>query len=201
MAVLPGVFGCSFDFAQDRLPLRRTVQVHLGTNTLRLPGTRRKRLRCAWHAHLCGLATAIHEISGLNLFFSITAEASLFAEDIFMAAGSSPPVDPKTVAQEVQKGKSLEEVQRIFGIESKSQVQDLYVRGLRQLGEIPQFEMPKAKKRSAAKVVDMGYRRSIGQSGSITLTRSLLLEKLGFQKGDVFQILRQGDDLILRKVD
>ncbi len=136
-----------------------------------------------------------------SLFFSITAEASLFAEDIFMAAGSSPPVDPKTVAQEVQKGKSLEEVQRIFGIESKSQVQDLYVRGLRQLGEIPQFEMPKAKNRSAAKVVDMGYRRSIGQSGSITLTRSLLLEKLGFQKGDVFQILRQGDDLILRKVE
>jgi len=118
-----------------------------------------------------------------------------------MAAGSSPPVNPKAVALEVQKGKSLEEVQRIFGIEMKSQVQDLYVRGLRQLGEIPQFEMPKAKNRSAAKVVDMGYRRSIGQSGSITLTRSLLLEKLGFQEGDVFQILRQGDDLILRKVD
>lgn len=118
-----------------------------------------------------------------------------------MAAGSSPPVDPKTVALEIQKGKSLEEVQRIFGIKMKSQVQDLYIRGLRQLGEIPQFEMPKAKNRSAAKIVDMGYRRSIGQSGSITLTRSLLLEKLGFQKGDVFQILRQGDDLILRKVE
>ncbi|MGB6377675.1 MAG: hypothetical protein WBG24_13225 [Syntrophobacteria bacterium] len=38
MAVLPGVLGCSFDFAQDRRPLRRTVQVRLGTNTLRLPG-------------------------------------------------------------------------------------------------------------------------------------------------------------------
>jgi hypothetical protein len=61
--------------------------------------------------------------------------------------------------------------------------------------------MPKAKNRSAAKIADMGYRRSIGQSGSITLTRSLLLEKLGFQEGDVFQILRQGDDLILRKVE
>ena len=35
-------------------------------NAGRLPGTRRKRLRCAWHAHLRGLATAIHEISGLN---------------------------------------------------------------------------------------------------------------------------------------
>jgi len=32
MAVLPGVLGCSFGFAQDRLSLRRTVQVRLGTN-------------------------------------------------------------------------------------------------------------------------------------------------------------------------
>ena len=118
-----------------------------------------------------------------------------------MAAGGSPPVDPKVVVLEVQKGKSLEEIQRIFGIKMKSQVQDLYVRGLRQLGEIPQFEMPKTKGKSSAVVADPGYRRSIGQSGSITLTRSLLLEKLGFQKGDVFQILRQGDDLILRKVE
>ena len=56
--------------AQDRLPLRRTIQVRLGTCTLRLPGTRRKRLRCAWHAHLRGLATAIHEISGLDAVYS-----------------------------------------------------------------------------------------------------------------------------------
>ncbi len=32
MAVLPGVLGCSFGFAQDRLTLRRTGQVRLGTN-------------------------------------------------------------------------------------------------------------------------------------------------------------------------
>jgi len=85
-----------------------------------------------------------------------------------MAAGGSPPVDPKTVALEVQKGKSMEEIQRIFGIKMKSQVQDLYVRGLRQLGEIPQFEMPKAKEKAVAQITDPGYRRSIGQSGSIT---------------------------------
>jgi hypothetical protein len=118
-----------------------------------------------------------------------------------MATGGSPPVDPKTVALEVQKGKSLEDIQRIFGIKLKSQVQDLYVRGLKQLGEIPQFEMRKTKDVALAKIIDTGYRRSIGQSGSITLTRALLLEKLGFQKGDVFQILRRGSDLILRKVE
>jgi len=61
MTVLPGLLGCR--------TLRRTVQVRLGSNPLWLPGTRRKRLRCAWHTHLHGLATAILEISGFMLFF------------------------------------------------------------------------------------------------------------------------------------
>jgi len=39
MAALPGVLGCSFGLAQDKLTLRRTVQVRLGTNpAVRLPG-------------------------------------------------------------------------------------------------------------------------------------------------------------------
>ena len=38
LAVLPVVLGCSFDYAQDKLTLRRTAQVRLVTNTLRLPG-------------------------------------------------------------------------------------------------------------------------------------------------------------------
>jgi hypothetical protein len=118
-----------------------------------------------------------------------------------MAPGGNPPIDPKMVAMEVQKGKSLEEIQRIFGIKMKSQVQDLYVRGLRQLGEIPQTDLPKTTEKPPERLLDAGYRRSIGQSGSITLTRALLLEKLGFQEGDTFQILRHGEDLILRKVE
>ncbi|MGB5922251.1 MAG: hypothetical protein WBH36_08485, partial [Syntrophobacteria bacterium] len=64
--VLPGVFGCR--------PLRRTVQVRLGTNTLRLPGGTPilfalAPLRSVPQAgsQFRGLATAIHEISGLEL--------------------------------------------------------------------------------------------------------------------------------------
>ena len=63
MAVLPGVLGC--------WPLRRTVQVRLGTNTLRLPGGTPilftlAALRSVPQAgsQFRGLATAIHEISG-----------------------------------------------------------------------------------------------------------------------------------------
>jgi hypothetical protein len=51
MAVLPGVLGCR--------PLRRTVQVRLG------PIPRYRGTVARWRAHLRGLATAIHEISGL----------------------------------------------------------------------------------------------------------------------------------------
>jgi hypothetical protein len=42
MDILPGVLGFR--------TLRRSVRVRLGHKTLRMLGTRRKRLRCAWHA-------------------------------------------------------------------------------------------------------------------------------------------------------
>ncbi|MGB7030538.1 MAG: hypothetical protein WBF29_03760, partial [Syntrophobacteria bacterium] len=65
MAVLPGVLGCR--------PLRRTIQVRLGTNTLWLPGCTPilfalAALRSVPQAgsQFRGLATAIHEISGLG---------------------------------------------------------------------------------------------------------------------------------------
>jgi hypothetical protein len=61
MAVLPGVLGCRL--------LRRTVQVRLGTNTLHAAQAPALRAVAKWHAHLHGLATAIHETSGLGLAF------------------------------------------------------------------------------------------------------------------------------------
>ncbi|MEE8316983.1 MAG: hypothetical protein V3R70_10575 [Syntrophobacteria bacterium] len=63
MAVRPGVLGCR--------PLRRTVQVRLGTN----PAVRVAR----WHDHLRGLATVIHEISGLEVYHVIAANSQIFA--------------------------------------------------------------------------------------------------------------------------
>ena len=77
MAVLPGVLGCR--------PLRRTVQVRLGTNTLRWPGAtpiffalaalrsvphRKRHLRQAG-SQFRGLATAIHEIAGLTVITKV----------------------------------------------------------------------------------------------------------------------------------
>jgi hypothetical protein len=65
MVALPGVLGCR--------PLRRTVQVRLKSNTLRLPGGTPilfalAALRSVPQAgsQFRGLATAIHETSGLR---------------------------------------------------------------------------------------------------------------------------------------
>ena len=85
MAALPGVLGCPFDFAQDRRPLRRTVQVRLGTNPAvprdELPGGtpilfalaalrsvphRKRHLRQAG-SQFRGLATVMYEISWLRV--------------------------------------------------------------------------------------------------------------------------------------
>ena len=79
MVVLPGVLGCR--------PLRRTVQVRLGTNTLRLPGGTPilfalAALRSVPQAgsQFRGLATAIHEISGLVVMIVRNNKSQVFLQ-------------------------------------------------------------------------------------------------------------------------
>jgi hypothetical protein len=73
--------------AQDRLILRRTDQVRLGSNPLRLPGTRRKRLRCAWHTLLHGLVTAIRETSGLGVIKDVRTDRAKVGTFFAMKVG------------------------------------------------------------------------------------------------------------------
>lgn len=129
-------------------------------------------------------------------------------------------IDPKLIVNEIRNGRSLESVQKVFGIKFKSEVQDLYLRGLMELGEIPQVAF---NKRSAAKAPPMNQEtplirrrekgntqpstviktasfRTIGQSGSVTLNKALLIEQLGFKVGDFFEIYREDDRVVLKKV-
>ena len=147
-------------------------------------------------------------------------------------------VDAKLVVNEIRNGRSLESVQKLFGIKFKSEVQDLYLKGLMELGEIPQMDfnkpvvprvqsqvsqvsqvyarpMPQASppqnERSFGRrrerppisnpsvVIKTGNFRTIGQSGSITLNKALLIELLGFGVGDSFEIYREDDLVVLKK--
>jgi hypothetical protein len=132
-------------------------------------------------------------------------------------------IDAKLVVNEIRNGRSLESVQKVFGLKFKSEVQDLYLKGLMEMGEIPQveFNKPAATKIQAPEnqertlfhkrersrppvsnptvVIKTGNFRTIGQSGSITLNRALLIEMLGFGIGDSFEIYREDDKVVLQK--
>ena len=136
-------------------------------------------------------------------------------------------IDPKLVVNEIRNGRSLESVQKVFGLRFKSEVQDLYLRGLMELGEIPQVEFNKPVQTAAIQaeqvserqdralfrrhertrppvsnpivVIKTGNFRTIGQSGSVTLNRALLIEMLGFRVGDSFEIYREDDMVVLKK--
>ena len=132
-------------------------------------------------------------------------------------------IDAKLVVNEIRNGRSLESVQKVFGLKFKSEVQDLYLKGLMELGEIPQVEFNKPeihkiqspdiedrtpfRKRERVKppvsnptvVIKTGSFRTIGQSGSVTINRALLIEMLGFAVGDSFEIYREDDMVVLKK--
>lgn len=133
-------------------------------------------------------------------------------------------IDPKLVVNEIRNGRSLESVQKLFGIKYKSEVQDLYLKGLMELGEIPQVdfnkqpvakpatptiaqpERPLVRRREKvehvkpAMLIKTPNFRTIGHSGSITLNKALLIEQLGFGIGDSFEIYREDDGVVLKKI-
>lgn len=128
-------------------------------------------------------------------------------------------IDPKLIVNEIRNGRSLESVQKVFGLKFKSEVQDLYLRGLMEMGEIPQVafnktspaplpplkpEPPIARRRDGnnappSMLIQTSNFRTIGQSGSITLNKALLIEQLGFHVGDYFEIYREDDTVVLKK--
>ncbi|MGC9196552.1 MAG: AbrB/MazE/SpoVT family DNA-binding domain-containing protein [Syntrophobacteraceae bacterium] len=136
-------------------------------------------------------------------------------------------IDPKLVVNEIRNGRSLESVQKVFGLRFKSEVQDLYLKGLMELGEIPQVEFnrpavqsplvvpvaqtqertvfrkreprPRPPVCNPTVVIKTGNFRTIGQSGSVTLNKALLIEMLGFKVGDSFEIYREDDMVVLKK--
>ena len=115
-------------------------------------------------------------------------------------------LDPKDIAKEILNGSSFDQIQQKYGIKMRSQLLALYTKGLALLNPAPVKEpapppAPKAAPATAAEALKSKARRVIGTSGTITLTRALLIEEFGFKEGDRFSVSRQGDRLILEKVD
>lgn len=113
-------------------------------------------------------------------------------------------LDPKEITKEILNGSSFDQVQQKYAIKMRSQLLALYSKGLVLLKAIPERNTaPSSAPRSVpprTAAVKSTARRVIGTSGTITLTRSLLMDELGFKEGDRFSVFRQGDRIILEKV-
>jgi hypothetical protein len=115
-------------------------------------------------------------------------------------------LDPKEIAKEILNGNSFDQVQQKYGIKMRSQLLALYSKGLTLLNPVtakdpPPRPVPKFAPPPGAGRLKSKARRVIGTSGTVTLTRALLIDELGFKEGDRFAVSRQGDRIILEKVD
>jgi len=109
--------------------------------------------------------------------------------------------EPEDIARDIMNGNSFDHVQKKYGIKMRSQLLDLYAKGLAQLEEIPSLEDFTNHKGGTPQTSPAKARRTIGNSGTITLTRSLLISEFGFREGDQFAITRKGNTIVLEKVE
>ena len=98
----------------------------------------------------------------------------------------------KRIVEMVKSGKTVEEIKDELNLKSILTVKNLYIEGLVEAGEIPPLRKNERKRRQ----IDV---RKIGKSGT-TLSKKLLVDKLGFKEGDTFQAKREGDNIVLEKL-
>jgi hypothetical protein len=107
----------------------------------------------------------------------------------------------KDIAKDIMNGNSFDYVQKKYGIKMRSQLLDLYTKGLAQLEDIPNVNGERKRQEPPIRTVRSKARRAIGSSGTITLTKSLLIDELGFGEGDQFAVSRKGNSIVMDKVD
>ena len=105
--------------------------------------------------------------------------------------------DGKRLIEMVRKGIPDREIMKELGIRTKASLKKMYYDALVEAGKIKDI-MTERKMRKA------GPRRralAIGKRGTILLSNKLIVDQLGFKKGDRFTVAKRRDSIILRKTD
>jgi len=104
-------------------------------------------------------------------------------------------MEKKRIIEMVRKGIPDKEIMRELGIQTKASLKKMYFDALVEAGKIKDImterQMKKAKPRRRA--------LSIGKRGTMLLSKPLLVEQLGFKKGDKFTVSKRKDSIILKK--
>jgi len=101
----------------------------------------------------------------------------------------------KRLVEMVKKNVPDKEMMEKLGVQSKATLKKMYYDALVEAGKIKDILTEK----EAKKATDKGRTLSIGKRGTITLSKALLVDKLGFTEGDRFTVSKRKDSIILRK--
>lgn len=103
--------------------------------------------------------------------------------------------EAKKLVEMVRKSIPDKEIMRELGIKTKATLKRKYYDALVEAGKIKDIMTERKMKKAAPK------RRAliVGKRGTILLSNSLLIDQLGFKKGDKFSVAKRRDSIILRK--
>jgi hypothetical protein len=103
----------------------------------------------------------------------------------------------KKLIDMVRKGLPDKEIMKELGIQTRASLRRMYYDALVEAGKIRDIlterELKKAPPRRRA--------LTIGKRGTILLSKSLLIDQLGFKEGETFKVSKRRDSIILRKTE
>ena len=103
--------------------------------------------------------------------------------------------EAKKLIEMVEKGIPANEIRKELGIKSKAPLKGMYYRALVEIGKIKDIMTERKMKKAASKRRPL----TVGKRGTILLSKALLVDQLGFKKGEKFNVAKRRDSIILRK--
>jgi hypothetical protein len=104
-------------------------------------------------------------------------------------------MEKKKIIEMVRKGIPDKEIMKELGIQTKASLMKMYYDALVEAGKIRDIMTERQMKKAAPKKRAL----TIGKRGTILLSKPLLVDQLGFKKGDKFTVSKRKDSIILRR--
>jgi hypothetical protein len=103
--------------------------------------------------------------------------------------------EQKNLIDLVKKGLPAKEIMNEFGIKTKASLKKMYYDALVEAGKIKDIKTAREVKKEAKRKKTL----RITKRGTITLSKTLLIDDFGFKEGDKFTVSKRKDNITLRK--
>lgn len=102
--------------------------------------------------------------------------------------------DSKKLIAMVRKGIPDKDIMKELGIQTKASLRKVYYDALVEAGKIRAIVTERTVKKAPKKRT-----LKIGKRGTMLLSSAVLIDQLGFKKGDKFTVSKRKDSIILKK--